>query len=491
VHTVRSGGQSEQPGSGGGGERETGRRSAPGATAPHPPHHGTRDPHQPRESHDAHTTHNARSTQGTQGTQGARDTHDTRDTRDTHDTRRPRVPRPATAPRLHAIACGIVHAAGAQTAGARAAGPERSRPVPGAAGTAHDWTPDERFPLAQEFPAAAVTEALAAARTADPARVRFLSGTAHRNAVVWLPSAQRAVVVRRFAPEVAARRERGFYSEHGVLEAIRATYADGTPEAPRVPRVLALGRDALGSFSLHTYEGPLPAAGRVTPERLTPRHPVNGLRVREADALVDQLAALSRVDCAPLEPAAGRPEFFSWLRAELVRLVASLPAPVLARARENGLPDPAALEALLAPLAVTPRTPGLLHGDLNPWNLVRLPGDDLALIDWELALTGDPLYELVRHLHLAPARPSLRARMFHRWSRALPPDRTAGWREDAPVYAHIERLRSAYLDLDRIVTGSALDAPNVARAVRRYGRTLAAAHQSLTALTPPRTRPAP
>ncbi|WP_343244760.1 aminoglycoside phosphotransferase family protein [Streptomyces sp. SID11385] len=395
------------------------------------------------------------------------------------------------APRLHAIACGVVRAAGAQTEGAHAFGPARPRPVPPSPAGRFGWTPDERVPPAPEFPADAVTEALAAARTADPARVRVLSGTAHRNAVVWFPAMQRAVVVRRFAPAVAVRRERGFYSEHSVLEAIHTTYEDGAPaepraprlpRAPRVPRVLALGRDAEGSFSLHTYEGPLPGPSRVTPDRLTPRHPVNGLRVREADALVDQLAALTRVDCAHLEPAAGRPEFFAWLRAELVRLVASLPAPVLARATASGLPDPAALETLLAPLTVTPRTPGLLHGDLNPWNLVRLPGDDLALIDWELALTGDPLYELVRHLHLAPARPSLRTRMLHRWSRVLPPDRTAGWERDAPVYAHLERLRSAYLDLDRIVTGTALDAPNVARAVRRYGRTLSAARASLAAL---------
>ncbi|MEU6440498.1 aminoglycoside phosphotransferase family protein [Streptomyces sp. NPDC047046] len=405
-----------------------------------------------------------------------------------HESRGHRTAHHASAPRLHAIACGVAHAAGAQTVGAHASGPGRSHPVPPSPTSLFGWTPDERVPLAPEFPAAAVTEALAAARTADPARVRVLSGTAHRNAVVWLATWQRAVVVRRFAPAVAARRERGFYSEHSVLEAIHATYeGEGpddprVPRAPRVPRVLALGRDADGSFSLHTYEGPLPAPSRVTPDRLTPRHPVNGLRVREADALVDQLAALTRVDCAHLEPAAGRPEFFAWLRAELVRLVASLPAPVLARATASGLPGPAALEELLAPLTVTPRTPGLLHGDLNPWNIVRLPGDELALIDWELALAGDPLYELIRHLHLAPARPSLRARMLHRWSRVLPPDRTAGWERDAPVYAHLERLRSAYLDLDRIVTGSALDAPNVRRAVRRYGRTLASAHASLAAL---------
>ncbi|MGJ3560120.1 phosphotransferase family protein [Streptomyces sp. INA 01156] len=51
------------------------------------------------------------------------------------------------------------------------------------------------------------------------------------------------------------------------------------------------------------------------------------------------------------------------------------------------------------------RKPSLLHGDLNPWNLVRR-GDAFALtlIDWEMALVGDPLHDLVRHMHLTPTR---------------------------------------------------------------------------------------
>ena len=40
-------------------------------------------------------------------------------------------------------------------------------------------------------------------------------------------------------------------------------------------------------------------------------------------------------------------------------------------------------------------------------------------------------------------------------------------------------MRSAYVDLDRLVTGASLDAPNVRRAVDSYAMTLAAATGSL------------
>jgi aminoglycoside phosphotransferase (APT) family kinase protein len=147
-------------------------------------------------------------------------------------------------------------------------------------------------------------------------------------------------------------------------------------------------------------------------------------------------------------------------------------------ARFLGLPDAAGLQVLLAShvKGMTQRKPALLHGDLNPWNLVRR--DDvlaLTLIDWEMALVGDPLYELVRHIHLTPTRPEIRNRMFDRWERILAPEFTKGWRRDWHVYRKIETVRSAYIDLDRLVTGVNLDAPNVRRAIDSYAVTLALA----------------
>ncbi|MFI9254690.1 phosphotransferase [Streptomyces sp. NPDC053069] len=358
---------------------------------------------------------------------------------------------------------------------------------PGAAGRARRgiaWTPDRRVPEHPAFGHAAVADALYLEGAAPAERV--FKGAAHLNTVIQVPGAPFPVVVRREAT-VVLRRERSFLSEHAVLAAIERS---GAPVA--APRVLALGeshatdpahRYAGDRFAVHTYE-----AGRDLGRR--PDHPVHGLRPHEADRLVDQLAALAGIDYTPVDPVAGRPGFYGWLSDQLVALVAGLPRQSQRLARFLGLPDAPRLREILARHEVTDRAPALLHGDLNPWNLVRRD-DDLALtlIDWELALVGDPLYELVRHMHLTPTRPEIRDRMFRRWESLLPARFTRDWQQDWRVYRWIEIVRSAYVDLDRLVTGTSLDAPNVRRAVESYAMTLAAAIASLGLSSRRRTDP--
>ncbi|MFF7331098.1 phosphotransferase [Streptomyces sp. NPDC008150] len=330
------------------------------------------------------------------------------------------------------------------------------------------WERDRRFQARDEFPDRAVSDALLAEGRAPAHRV--FKGTGHLNTVVRVPGSDRAVVVRRKADD-ACRRERSFLSEHAVLGAIEAA---NVPVA--VPRVLALGESYQHEpFAVHTYVGPQDA-------NEPPDHPVNGLRLHEADALVDQLCALTRVDYRQLDPAPAEENwsFFPWLCDQLVRLVDGLPKSSQQLARMLGLPDSERLRLILSRHVVTDRSPALLHGDLNPWNLVRRP-DELALtvIDWEMAMVGDPLYDLVRHMHLTPTRSEIRERMFRRWARSLPSSHTEGWARDWHVYRGIEIVRSAYVDLDRLVTRSSLDAPNVRRALEGYAMTLAAASASL------------
>nr|WP_245235969.1 phosphotransferase [Streptomyces durhamensis] len=359
---------------------------------------------------------------------------------------------------------------------------------PGAVGRARRgiaWLPDRRVPEHPAFSHSAVADALFLEGAAPAERV--FKGAAHLSTVIQVPGAPFPVVVRREAT-VVLRRERSFLSEHAVLAAIERS---GAPVA--APRVLALGeshatdpghRYGADRFAVHTYE-----AGRDLGRR--PEHPVHGLRPHEADRLVDQLAALAEIDYTTVDPVAGRPGFHGWLSEQLVALVAALPRQSQRLARFLGLPDAPRLREILARHQVTDRDPALLHGDLNPWNLVRRD-DDLALtlIDWELALVGDPLYELVRHMHLTPTRPEIRDRMFRRWESRLPARFTRDWQQDWRVYRWIEIVRSAYVDLDRLVTGTSLDAPNVRRAVESYAMTLAAATASLGLSSRRRTAPA-
>jgi aminoglycoside phosphotransferase (APT) family kinase protein len=237
--------------------------------------------------------------------------------------------------------------------------------------------------------------------------------------------------------------------------------------------VLALGTSGLREqFTIQSYEGP--ADGFRPPD-----HPTDGLRPHEADDLVDQLAALTFVAYETLDPEAARLNFYRELQGELVRMVTELPPATRDLMRELGLPNGGRLGEILGRHTLVPRRPVLLHGDLNPWNLVRRESGGLTLIDWEMAMVGDPLYDLVRHIHLTPTRPEIRERLFSRWARLLPEDCTKGWREDWRVYRWMEVVRSAYVDLDRLVTGDSLDAPNVRRAVDAYAMTLAGATAAL------------
>ncbi|WP_369181136.1 phosphotransferase family protein [Streptomyces mutabilis] len=326
------------------------------------------------------------------------------------------------------------------------------------------WQRDRRFRIRGDFPAWAVSRALfeEGAASAD----RLFKGTAHLNTAVEVPGIDFPVMVRRKVGNADVR-ERRFLSEHAVLTAIERSGV-----RVRAPRALALGTSGLREqFTIHSYEGPVDGFR-------PPEHPAHGLRPYEADDLVNQLGELTLVGCGGLDPLNGA-DFYPWLRGELVRLVSELPKVTMELARELGLPDSVRLAEILTRHSLTPRRPVLLHGDLNPWNLVRRPDGGLTLIDWEMAMVGDPLYDLVRHMHLTPTRPEIRDRMFRRWERLLPPDCTKDWQQDWRVYRWIETVRSAYVDLDRLVTGAGLDAPNVKRAVQTYAMTLAEATAAL------------
>ncbi|MFJ9708257.1 phosphotransferase family protein [Streptomyces sp. NPDC101234] len=359
------------------------------------------------------------------------------------------------------------------------AGPGRRRRI----AEVIEWRQDRRVPEHPDFPHRAVRAALFLEGTA-PARQVF-KGTAHLNSVIRVPDIDFPVVIRRKVPHVR-RLERSYLSEHAVLRAIEGS---GAPVA--APRVLALGESrsrylfaySRDRFAIHTYEG------RTDPDH-KPDHPVHGLLPHEADGLVDQLAALTEVDHTQVDPAAGELGFYGWLIEQLVNLVAALPKESQQLARFLGLPNAPRLREILARHPVSDRPPALLHGDLNPWNLVRR--DDrlaLTIIDWEMALVGDPLYDLVRHMHLTPTRPEIRDRMFRRWERRLAPRFTHDWQQDWRVYRWIEIVRSAYVDLDRLITGASLDAPNVRRAVDSYAMTLTAAKGSLGLSTRTTTNP--
>lgn len=108
------------------------------------------------------------------------------------------------------------------------------------------------------------------------------------------------------------------------------------------------------------------------------------------------------------------------------------------------------------PLAVLePRWDGLtsrpfvvVHSDLHRKNMI-VSGGLTWFLDWELALWGDPLYELCIHFHKMDYPEDQQAEVLRRWRDSLPEASTAGPPADLDLYLAHERVKSAIVDTVR------------------------------------------
>jgi aminoglycoside phosphotransferase (APT) family kinase protein len=115
-----------------------------------------------------------------------------------------------------------------------------------------------------------------------------------------------------------------------------------------------------------------------------------------------------------------------------------------------------ALGVPVAPLApaldgwrhLTPRPFRLLHCDVHRKNIIMRDGHAVFL-DWELALWGDPVYDLAVHLHKMTYLPDEERALTQAWSRALPSALTEAWESDVTRYLVHERIKSVIVDTVR------------------------------------------
>lgn len=101
----------------------------------------------------------------------------------------------------------------------------------------------------------------------------------------------------------------------------------------------------------------------------------------------------------------------------------------------------------------------LLHGDLHPENLILDPAGRLWVIDWELAVFGDPLYDLATHLYLTRYPDRQLRSVAKLWTRALEEavaGASRGWQRDLPRILGFKRAQSVFTDVIR----TALDLSN-------------------------------
>ncbi|MEU1132157.1 phosphotransferase [Streptomyces sp. NPDC005900] len=251
-----------------------------------------------------------------------------------------------------------------------------------------------------------------------------------------------------------------------------------------VPRCL---RD-FGDWSLHSYR-----AGRALSD-IQPEGPVGEAMMRSFAQFFARAAAVPERELPPRPagwPAPGRSQdFLDWLiafteervhrphrpRFEQLFTAVGLRPDVLGAFRDDPRRPP-----------LTPRPFCLLHTDVHRANVV-VGRRRMAVIDWELAMYGDPLHDLATHLVRMEYEKDEQTRMTELWAeemeRAGHRDMTAGLTADLPVYLDFEYAQSVLPDIMRAALGlTALptgpDDTDHARAAARVCRALRRAAEPL------------
>lgn len=90
----------------------------------------------------------------------------------------------------------------------------------------------------------------------------------------------------------------------------------------------------------------------------------------------------------------------------------------------------------------------LLHTDVHRKNMIIRNGR-VVFIDWELALYGDPVYDVATHLHKMAYFPAERDALLTAWTRAEPAAAVGDWAADLQIYLSHERIKSVVVDAVR------------------------------------------
>ncbi|RVU17076.1 aminoglycoside phosphotransferase family protein [Streptomyces antnestii] len=97
----------------------------------------------------------------------------------------------------------------------------------------------------------------------------------------------------------------------------------------------------------------------------------------------------------------------------------------------------------------------LLHADLHRENLIVDPAARLWVIDWELAMFGDPLYDLATHLYLMRYPQEQVQEVVDAWRDSVEDVRkgsSRGWEKDLPLLIDYKSAQSVYTDVIRSAT---------------------------------------
>lgn len=95
----------------------------------------------------------------------------------------------------------------------------------------------------------------------------------------------------------------------------------------------------------------------------------------------------------------------------------------------------------------------LLHADLHRENFIVDHDHRLWAIDWELAMLGDPLYDLATHLYLMRYPEPQARRVAQKWHtvvREVRPGASRGWQDDLGLLIDYKKAQSVFTDVIRV-----------------------------------------
>ncbi|WP_280401054.1 phosphotransferase [Nocardia carnea] len=90
----------------------------------------------------------------------------------------------------------------------------------------------------------------------------------------------------------------------------------------------------------------------------------------------------------------------------------------------------------------------LLHSDVHRKNMI-VRGGRVVFIDWELALFGDPVYDVATHIHKMGYFPDEQEAFLTAWVTAEPAAARDEWATDLRTYLNHERVKSVVVDAVR------------------------------------------
>lgn len=272
----------------------------------------------------------------------------------------------------------------------------------------------------------------------EEARLRgtALAGHYNRNVRVQADTGPVIVRIREGASEAM---DLTLWGESEVLEAIG-------PYVPSAPRLIYAGSDP--DFQIHEF-----VAGRRVDDLVPDGKPLPEAVLKAVEGFFGDLM---RVPVAALPviprdwPHDGDTGGFAERLLGLVHEIRHRGDAGAGRLYEAlAIPDDpcAALRARARGMAR--RRFRLLHADIHRKNMILSDEGHVAFLDWELALWGDPVYDLADHLHKMSYTPAERRMVAEGWERVAPDECREGWRPGLDYYLAYEAVKSAVVDAVR------------------------------------------